>query len=206
MKQLRAGGASHHRRGRCLPRSRGCPRAGDRRRNRADADDEGAPVPARAPRQPPPPEWRAARRARRTAAAVSRIGAMTTLTELERSPQVASAVPVVSRALRTLSNVRIRNVATLGGHLAHGDPHMDLPPILLTLGARVRAVEPPRRTLDRPGRSVRRLLPVGGRARRADYADRDPAAAARRAYLVREVLGAVGRRLAVGRRGCLVSR
>ena len=67
------------------------------------------------------------------------IGAMTTLTELERTPQVASALPVVSRALRTLSNVRIRNVATLGGHLAHGDPHMDLPPILLTLGARVRA-------------------------------------------------------------------
>jgi carbon-monoxide dehydrogenase medium subunit len=46
----------------------------------------------------------------------------------------------MTRALRTLSNVRIRNVATLGGHLAHGDPHMDLPPILLTLGARVRAV------------------------------------------------------------------
>src|SRR6185436_12466578 len=68
------------------------------------------------------------------------IGAMTTLTELERSPQVAAALPAMSRALRTLSNVRIRNVATLGGHLAHGDPHMDLPPILLTLGARVRAV------------------------------------------------------------------
>ena len=68
------------------------------------------------------------------------IGAMTTLTELERSPRIAAALPVMSRALRTLSNVRIRNVATLGGHLAHGDPHMDLPPILLTLGARVRAV------------------------------------------------------------------
>lgn len=68
------------------------------------------------------------------------IGAMTTLTELERSLEIAAAVPVMSRALRTLSNVRIRNVATLGGHLAHGDPHMDLPPILLTLGARVRAV------------------------------------------------------------------
>lgn len=68
------------------------------------------------------------------------IGAMTTLTELERSPEIAAAVPVMRRALRTLSNVRIRNVATLGGHLAHGDPHMDLPPILLTLGARVRAV------------------------------------------------------------------
>jgi carbon-monoxide dehydrogenase medium subunit len=68
------------------------------------------------------------------------IGAMTTLSELERSQELAAAVPVMSRALQTLSNVRIRNVATLGGHIAHGDPHMDLPPILLTLGARVRAV------------------------------------------------------------------
>src|SRR6185436_10734387 len=65
------------------------------------------------------------------------IGAMTTLTELERSPQVAAALPAMSRALRTLSNIRVRNVATLGGHLAHGDPHMDLPPILLTLDAQV---------------------------------------------------------------------
>jgi len=69
-----------------------------------------------------------------------RIGAMATLTELEHSPLIAKAAPVMSRALRTLSNVRIRNVATIGGHLAHGDPHMDLPPILLTLGARIRAV------------------------------------------------------------------
>lgn len=69
-----------------------------------------------------------------------RIGALATLTELERSPLVAATAPVVTRALRTLSNVRIRNVATLGGHLAHGDPHMDLPPILVTLGARARAV------------------------------------------------------------------
>lgn len=68
-----------------------------------------------------------------------RIGAMTSLAELEYSPLLASAYPVMSRALRTLSNIRIRNVATLGGHLAHGDPHMDLPPILLTLGGRISA-------------------------------------------------------------------
>jgi len=71
-----------------------------------------------------------------------RIGAMTTLSELERSPKLRASAPVVTRALRTLSNVRIRNVATLGGHLGHGDPHMDLPPILMTLNARVRAVGP----------------------------------------------------------------
>jgi carbon-monoxide dehydrogenase medium subunit len=71
-----------------------------------------------------------------------RIGAMTTLTELERSPVLTISEPLLSRALHTLSNVRVRNIATVGGHLAHGDPHMDLPPILVTLGARVRAVSP----------------------------------------------------------------
>jgi carbon-monoxide dehydrogenase medium subunit len=69
-----------------------------------------------------------------------RIGALTTLAALEQSAELRAAAPVMSRALRTLSNVRIRNVATIGGHLAHGDPHMDLPPVLITLGARVRAV------------------------------------------------------------------
>jgi carbon-monoxide dehydrogenase medium subunit len=71
-----------------------------------------------------------------------RIGALTTLSELERSARLRASAPVVTRALRTLSNVRIRNVATIGGHLGHGDPHMDLPPILMTLNARVRAVGP----------------------------------------------------------------
>ena len=37
--------------------------------------------------------------------------------------------------MRTLSNVRVRNVATIGGSLAHADPHMDLPPVLIALGA-----------------------------------------------------------------------
>src|SRR6266404_4427959 len=40
------------------------------------------------------------------------------------------------------SNVRVRNVATIGGNLAHADPHMDLPPVLIALGASVRAVKP----------------------------------------------------------------
>ncbi len=71
-----------------------------------------------------------------------RIGALTTLTELERSPVLAVSEPVLARALHSLSNVRVRNMATIGGHLAHGDPHMDLPPILVTLGARVRVVSP----------------------------------------------------------------
>jgi len=64
-----------------------------------------------------------------------RVGSMVTLRALEKSPLVAKGWPVITRTLRTLSNVRVRNVATLGGHLAHGDPHMDLPPLLSVLGA-----------------------------------------------------------------------
>jgi aerobic carbon-monoxide dehydrogenase medium subunit len=66
-----------------------------------------------------------------------RIGAMTTLSELEQDANVATRLPMLKRALRTLSNPRVRNVACVGGALAHGDPHMDLPPVLTALGARV---------------------------------------------------------------------
>jgi carbon-monoxide dehydrogenase medium subunit len=65
------------------------------------------------------------------------IGALATLSAIERSPLVAREAPVLARALATLANVRVRNVATLGGHLAHADPHMDLPPVLCALGASV---------------------------------------------------------------------
>jgi carbon-monoxide dehydrogenase medium subunit len=71
-----------------------------------------------------------------------RIGAMTTLTELEHSADVSKHAPVVTRTMRTLSNVRVRNVATVGGALAHGDPHMDLPPVLMALGATLTIIGP----------------------------------------------------------------
>ena len=64
-----------------------------------------------------------------------RIGAMTTLSALERSADVRKHAPLITRTLLTLANVRVRNVATVGGALAHGDPHMDLPPVLMALGA-----------------------------------------------------------------------
>ena len=54
-----------------------------------------------------------------------RIGAMATLSELEHDANVAKMFPMLKRAMRTLSNVRVRNVARVGGALAHGDPHMD---------------------------------------------------------------------------------
>jgi carbon-monoxide dehydrogenase medium subunit len=70
------------------------------------------------------------------------IGAMTTLGALERSGDVRKYAPLITRTLRTLSNVRVRNVATVGGALAHGDPHMDLPPVLMALGAALTIIGP----------------------------------------------------------------
>jgi aerobic carbon-monoxide dehydrogenase medium subunit len=71
-----------------------------------------------------------------------RIGAMTTLSAVERSAEVRKHAPVVTRTMLTLSNVRVRNVATIGGALAHADPHMDLPPVLMALGATLSIVGP----------------------------------------------------------------
>lgn len=71
-----------------------------------------------------------------------RIGALATLSSLASSAAVKQAAPAITQTLKTLSNVRVRNVATIGGHLAHGDPHMDLPPLLTALGAQVRTLTP----------------------------------------------------------------
>jgi len=68
------------------------------------------------------------------------IGAMTPLSDVEHSPDVAWHAPVIPQIMKRLSNVRVRNVATVGGALAHGDPHMDLPPVAIALGGRVRIV------------------------------------------------------------------
>ena len=68
------------------------------------------------------------------------IGALTPLAALEHSAEVARHAPVIPRIMPRLSNVRVRNVATVGGALAHGDPHMDLPPVAMALGGRVRVV------------------------------------------------------------------
>ena len=70
------------------------------------------------------------------------VGALTPLSVLENSPEIARNVPVITRTMRRLANTRVRNVATVGGALAHGDPHMDLPPVLIALGAEIRVAGP----------------------------------------------------------------
>lgn len=79
-----------------------------------------------------------------------RIGAMTRFSELDRAPEIRRRLPVLGAALKTLANVRVRNVATVGGNLAHADPHLDLPPIWLALDAAVTVI----------GRNGERAIPV----------------------------------------------
>jgi carbon-monoxide dehydrogenase medium subunit len=66
-----------------------------------------------------------------------RISAMTSHREAETSPLVRAHAPLLAEALRHVATIRIRNVATLGGNLAHADPNQDPPVALIALGAKV---------------------------------------------------------------------
>ena len=66
-----------------------------------------------------------------------RIGALTTIGEIERSELVRRRYPAFAEACHTVANVRIRNMATVGGNLAHGDYQSDPPGALVALDARV---------------------------------------------------------------------
>jgi carbon-monoxide dehydrogenase medium subunit len=73
---------------------------------------------------------------------VLRIGASTTLAEIAASPLVREAAPSLAHACSVVGNVRIRNVATLGGNLAEADYASDPPATLASLGARCRVTGP----------------------------------------------------------------
>ncbi len=66
-----------------------------------------------------------------------RIGGTCRLVDLEDSAALRAAYPVIAQTAHGVGNVRVRNVATLGGNLVHGDPAQDLPPVLMALGAAV---------------------------------------------------------------------
>ncbi len=66
-----------------------------------------------------------------------RIGAMTTIREVERSPLVQSRWPVLAQACRVVGNVRVRHAATVGGNLSEADYASDPPSVLVGTRARV---------------------------------------------------------------------
>jgi carbon-monoxide dehydrogenase medium subunit len=70
------------------------------------------------------------------------IGAMTTMAEVERSPEVAVAAPLVAEAVGLVAHAPVRNTGTVGGSLAHADPAAELPAVALALDARLVAAGP----------------------------------------------------------------
>jgi aerobic carbon-monoxide dehydrogenase medium subunit len=70
------------------------------------------------------------------------IGAMTRMAEVERSPEVAVAAPLVTEAIGLVAHVPVRNSGTVGGSLAHADPAAELPAVALALDAELVAVGP----------------------------------------------------------------
>jgi aerobic carbon-monoxide dehydrogenase medium subunit len=66
------------------------------------------------------------------------LGPLTTHRAVEQSAAIRSRIPSLAETYAHVATIRIRNVATVGGALAHADPNQDPPVILLALDARVR--------------------------------------------------------------------
>jgi len=71
-----------------------------------------------------------------------RIGACTRESALERSELLRTRYPILHDTARVIADPIVRNRATVGGNLAHGDPGNDHPATMLALGAEVVAVGP----------------------------------------------------------------
>jgi carbon-monoxide dehydrogenase medium subunit len=71
-----------------------------------------------------------------------RIGALTTITQLGRSPGVRDRFAPILDATSRMAAPQIRNMATVGGNIASAVPCADLPPILTALNSRVELWSP----------------------------------------------------------------
>lgn len=79
-----------------------------------------------------------------------KIGGLTREADLEISPLIHSKYPIILDTARVIADPQVRNMATLAGNLAHGDPANDHPATMLALGAQVVAV----------GSQGERVLPI----------------------------------------------
>ena len=71
-----------------------------------------------------------------------RIGGLTREAALESSEIVQSRYPILYDTTVVIADPLVRNMATVGGNLAHGDPANDHPATMLALGAQVVVVGP----------------------------------------------------------------
>jgi carbon-monoxide dehydrogenase medium subunit len=69
-----------------------------------------------------------------------KIGALTTIRNIEQSPQLTSKCGILCQAARQMASTSIRNVATVGGNLCNCSPSSDMAPVLLALSAKVKVV------------------------------------------------------------------
>jgi aerobic carbon-monoxide dehydrogenase medium subunit len=67
-----------------------------------------------------------------------RLGGLLTHRAAEMAPLLQTRLPVLAETYRHVATVRIRNMATVAGSLAHADPNQDPPITLLALDAQVR--------------------------------------------------------------------
>lgn len=66
-----------------------------------------------------------------------KIGGLTREAELEASPVVRQKYPLLMDTAAVIADPQVRNMATVGGNLAHGDPANDHPATMVALGAQV---------------------------------------------------------------------
>jgi len=66
-----------------------------------------------------------------------KIGGLTREAELEASSLIRSKYPIIHDTASVIADPQVRNLATVGGNLAHGDPANDHGATMLALGAQV---------------------------------------------------------------------
>jgi carbon-monoxide dehydrogenase medium subunit len=71
-----------------------------------------------------------------------KIGGLTREAELEASALIHEKYPILFDTTRVIADPPIRNMATLAGNLAHGDPANDHPATMMALGAEIVATGP----------------------------------------------------------------
>ena len=71
-----------------------------------------------------------------------KIGGLTREAELESSPLIRSKYLIILDTAHVIADPQVRNLATVAGNLAHGDPANDHPATMLALGAQIVATGP----------------------------------------------------------------
>src|SRR5215470_17918488 len=71
-----------------------------------------------------------------------KIGGLTREADLEASSLVEDRYPILLDTVHVIADPQVRNLATVAGNLAHGDPANDHPATMLALGAQVVATGP----------------------------------------------------------------